>query len=116
MKIPLFPLDLVLFPGAPLPLHIFEPRYREMVAECLAANTPFGVVRAQRDGLAVIGCSAQIVRVLHSYADGRSDMLTQGMDRFEINQLDESRSFLQADVTVMPDMGETSVRAAREAS
>jgi Lon protease-like protein len=114
MKIPLFPLDLVLFPGAPLPLHIFEPRYREMVTECLAANTPFGVVRAQRDGLAVIGCSAQIVRVLHSYADGRSDILTQGIDRFEIDQLDESRSFLQADVTVMPDMGETSVRAARE--
>ncbi|HEX6770563.1 MAG TPA: LON peptidase substrate-binding domain-containing protein [Acidobacteriaceae bacterium] len=114
MKIPLFPLDLVLFPGAPLPLHIFEPRFREMVAECLATNTLFGVVRAERDGLAVIGCSAQIVRVLHSYPDGRSDILTQGMDRFEIDQIDDSRSFLQADVTVLPDMGEPSIRAARE--
>jgi Lon protease-like protein len=114
MKIPLFPLDLVLFPGAPLPLHIFEPRYREMVAECLAANTLFGVVRAQPDGLAVIGCSAQIVRVLHSYADGRSDILTQGIDRFEIDQLDESRSFLQADVTLIPDAGKLSIRAQRE--
>lgn len=114
MKIPLFPLDLVLFPGAPLPLHIFEPRFREMVAECLATNTLFGVVRAERDGLAVIGCSAQIVRVLHSYPDGRSDILTQGMDRFEIDQIDDSRSFLQADVTILPDMGEPSIRAARE--
>jgi Lon protease-like protein len=114
MKIPLFPLELVLFPGAPLPLHIFEPRFREMVAECLATNRLFGVVRAERDGLAVIGCSAQIVRVLHSYPDGRSDILTQGMDRFEIDQIDDSRSFLQADVTVLPDMGEPSIRAARE--
>ena len=62
MKIPLFPLDLVLFPGVPLPLHIFEPRYREMIAECIADNAPFGVVRAQRDGLAVVGCTAQVVR------------------------------------------------------
>jgi Lon protease-like protein len=115
MKIPLFPLELVLFPEAPLPLHIFEPRYREMIADCRATNTLFGVVRAsQRDGLAVIGCTAQIVRVLHSYADGRSDILTQGMDRFEINQIDDSRSFLQAEVTVLPDMGEPSIRAARE--
>jgi Lon protease-like protein len=114
MKIPLFPLDLVLFPGAPLPLHIFEPRYREMIGECLATNTLFGVVRVQREGVAVIGCSAQIVRVLHSYPDGRSDILTQGMERFEIDQIDDSRSFLQAEVTVLPDMGELSIRATRE--
>lgn len=114
MKIPLFPLDVVLFPGAPLPLHIFEPRYREMIAECVAGNAVFGVVRAQRDGLAVIGCTAQVVRVLHSYPDGRSDILTQGMDRFEIEQLDDSRSFLQAEVDLLPDAGEPATRAARE--
>src|SRR6476660_3378912 len=88
MKIPLFPLDLVLFPGVPLPLHIFEQRYREMIAECMASSAPFGIVRAQRDGLTVIGCTARIVRVLHKYPDGRSDILTQGVDRFEIEQLD----------------------------
>jgi Lon protease-like protein len=114
MKIPLFPLDVVLFPGAPLPLHIFEPRYREMVAECIAGNRAFGVVRAQHDGLAVIGCTAQVVRVLHSYTDGRSDILTQGIDRFEIEQLDDSRSFLQAEVDLLPDAGELATRAARE--
>jgi Lon protease-like protein len=114
MKIPLFPLDLVLFPGVPLPLHIFEQRYREMIAECIASNALFGVVRAQREGLAVVGCSAQVVRVLHSYPDGRNDILTQGIDRFEIEQLDDSRSFLQAEVDLLPDTGATAGRSARE--
>jgi Lon protease-like protein len=114
MKIPLFPLDLVLFPGVPLPLHIFEQRYREMIAECMANSAPFGIVRAQRDGLAVVGCTARIVRVMHKYPDGRSDILTQGVDRFEIEQLDDSRSFLQAEVDLLPDTGETADRSARE--
>ena len=114
MKIPLFPLDLVLFPGVPLPLHIFEQRYREMIAECMANSAPFGIVRAQRDGLTVVGCTARIVRVLHKYPDGRSDILTQGIDRFEIEQLDDSRSFLQAEVDLLPDTGEEADRSARE--
>ena len=114
MKIPLFPLDVVLFPGVPLPLHIFEPRYREMIAECLAANAAFGVVRAQRDGLAIVGCTAQVVRVLQSYPDGRSDILAQGVERFEIVQLDNSRSFLQAEVDLLPDTAQPATRGARE--
>jgi Lon protease-like protein len=118
MKIPLFPLELVLFPRVPLSLHIFEPRYRRMIAECIAGNAPFGVVRAERDGLAVVGCTAQVVRVLHSYPDGRSDILTQGVDRFEIEQLldrgEDSRSFLQAEVDLLPDTGAPAARSARE--
>lgn len=114
MKIPLFPLELVLFPGMPLPLHIFEPRYREMIAECITANAPFGVVRALRDGLAIVGCTAQVIRVLRSYPDGRSDILTQGVDRFEIEQLDNSRSFLQAQVDLLPDTGPPAERSTRE--
>ncbi|MGA9719751.1 MAG: LON peptidase substrate-binding domain-containing protein [Acidobacteriaceae bacterium] len=123
MKIPLFPLDLVLFPGVPLPLHIFEPRYRQMTAECLAANTPFGIVRARPEGLAVIGCTAQIVRVLHRYPDGRSDILTQGVERFEIEQLidqgpmgqgGDTRAWLQAEVDLLPDTGDQAMRSARQ--
>jgi Lon protease-like protein len=114
MKIPLFPLDTVLFPGAPLPLHIFEPRYREMISECEANEAPFGVVRAQREGLAVVGCTARIVRVLQRYPDGRSDILTQGVDRFEIELLDDSRNFLQAEVDLLPDTGDPAPRSARE--
>ncbi|HEV2274594.1 MAG TPA: LON peptidase substrate-binding domain-containing protein [Acidobacteriaceae bacterium] len=114
MKIPLFPLDLVLFPGTALPLHIFENRYKEMIAECLARGSGFGVVRAQRDGLAVIGCSAIIVRVLERYSDGRLDILCQGSDRFEIENLDNSRSFLQAEVDFFDDDGGCADRTLRE--
>jgi Lon protease-like protein len=114
MKIPLFPLDTVLFPGIPLPLHIFEERYREMIAFCIAEKASFGVVRAQREGLAVIGCTAEIVRVLYEYPDGRSDVLTQGVERFEIEQLDDSRSYLQAEVDLLPDVAGSASRYVRE--
>ncbi len=103
MKIALFPLDVVLFPGVPLPLHIFEERYREMVSECLAGDLEFGVVRAQREGLAIAGCTAGIAKVLRRYPDGRIDILCEGRQRFEIEQLDNSRAFLQAEVDFFDD-------------
>ena len=103
MKIALFPLDMVLFPGVPLPLHIFEERYQEMVGECLAGDLEFGVVRAQREGLAIAGCTAGITKILRSYPDGRIDVLCQGKRRFEIEQLDNSRKFLQAEVDFYDD-------------
>jgi Lon protease-like protein len=114
MRISLFPLDAVLFPGAPLPLHIFEDRYREMIAECLDDGSVFGVVRAQREGLAVIGCTAHIVRILERYPDGRLDILCEGVERFEIEMLDNSRAFLQAEVDVLPDRAESANRRDRE--
>jgi Lon protease-like protein len=114
MKVPLFPLDVVLFPGTPLPLHIFEERYKQMVGECLSDQSAFGVVRAQREGLAVIGCMATIVRVLHEYDDRRLDILCHGQDRFEIEQLDNSRSYLQAEVDFFADDGVESTRRMRE--
>ena len=64
MKIPLFPLGTVLFPKAALPLHIFEERYREMVGECLRDEAEFGVVRAEREQMALVGCTAKIARVV----------------------------------------------------
>src|ERR1700685_3016257 len=67
LLIPLFPLDVVLFPGAPLPLHIFEPRYKEMIGECLAQHLHFGVIRAAEKGLADVGCTAEIVTVVKEY-------------------------------------------------
>jgi len=114
MKISLFPLDVVLFPGAVLPLHIFEERYKEMIGECLAAHSSFGVVRAQQEGLSVIGCAARILRVTHRYDDGRLDILCQGANRFEIENLDNSRSFLQAEVDFFGDEGLPATRAKRE--
>jgi Lon protease-like protein len=114
MKIPLFPLEVVLFPEAALPLHIFEDRYKEMVSLCLTENIAFGVVCAQREGLAVVGCTAEIVRILEKYPDGRMDILCQGAKRFEIENLDNSRSFLQAEVDFFGDEGLPASRAMRE--
>ncbi len=101
--LPLFPLDLVLFPGTPLPLHIFEPRYREMISECLDRKMSFGVVRAKEEGVAEIGCTAEIITVTRKYPDGRMDIVTEGRERFEVMQVNQERSFLQAEVLYLQD-------------
>ncbi len=101
--LPLFPLDLVLLPGVPLPLHIFEPRYREMIAECLEQKKMFGVVRASDEGVADIGCTAEIVSITKKYDDGRMDILTRGVERFEVLEVNEERSFLQAEISLVHD-------------
>ena len=101
--LPLFPLDVVLLPGTPLPLHIFEPRYKEMIGECLAKKTPFGVIRVLDEGLAEVGCTAEIVTVTKEYDDGRMDLIAEGRKRFEVVELNQDRSFLQAHVLLVPD-------------
>ncbi len=101
--VPLFPLDVVLFPGASLPLHIFEPRYREMISECLEQHRPFGVVRSKDDGFAEIGCTAEIITVAKRYDDGRMDIVTEGRQRFEVMQVSQERSFLQAEIVPVDD-------------
>ena len=101
--LPLFPLDLVLFPGTSLPLHIFEPRYKEMISECLDRKKSFGIVRAKEEGVAEIGCTAEIITVAKKYPDGRMDILTQGRERFEVMQVNQERSFLQAEVLYLQD-------------
>jgi Lon protease-like protein len=101
--LPLFPLDLVLLPGTPLPLHIFEPRYREMISECLDRSQHFGVLRTKEQELAEIGCTAEILTVTKKYEDGRMDIVTEGRVRFEVLQLNQERSFLQAEVIYLRD-------------
>lgn len=101
--IPIFPLDLVLFPGEALPLHIFEPRYKEMIAECMAEAKPFGIVRGKDDNVADIGCTAEIIGITKKYPDDRMDIETAGRRRFEIVQTNEERSFLQAEVLYQDD-------------
>ena len=99
----LFPLNVVLLPGTPLPLHIFEPRYKEMIGECRANNAPFGVVRALEEGMAEVGCTAEIVSVTKEYSDGRLDLVAEGRKRFEVLELKQERAFLQAEVLLVPD-------------
>jgi Lon protease-like protein len=101
--LPLFPLEVVLLPGAPLPLHIFEPRYKEMIAECRATNAAFGVVRVLEQGIAEIGCTAEIITITREYPDGRLDLIAQGRERFEILEVNRERSFLRGEVLLIPD-------------
>jgi Lon protease-like protein len=108
--LPLFPLDAVLLPGAPLPLHVFEPRYKEMIAECLERKQRFGVLRAKNSEVAEIGCTAEILNVVKKYDDGRMDIVTQGRQRFEVMQINSERSFLQAEVFYLRDDPGTATR------
>jgi Lon protease-like protein len=101
--LPLFPLQVVLFPGAQLPLHIFEDRYKEMIGEAIQTRSEFGVVLASEKGIVNTGCSATVNRVLKQYPDGRMDILTVGRRRFEILLLNEERSFLRGAVEFFDD-------------
>jgi len=107
LLLPLFPLEVVLFPHTAMPLHIFEPRYKEMIGECLAQEQPFGVVRAKESSLAEIGCSAEIIAVAKKYEDGKLDIVTEGRQRFRVQRVDHERSFLQGEVEYFDDDSET---------
>ncbi len=101
--IPLFPLGLVLFPGMPLPLHIFEERYKLMINECLDQNKAFGVVLYNGHQIQDIGCSAVIIRVLKQYDDGKMDIVCMGQKRFFIKNLFESNTYLESEVIFFDD-------------
>ncbi len=101
--LPLFPLTLVLLPRTPLPLHIFEDRYKEMIGEALDSDSEFGIVLVMKRGLAGIGCSARIRELLRKLEDGRMDILAEGRQRFEILSTDNERNFLRGRVRYFQD-------------
>ncbi len=101
--LPIFPLEVVLLPHTPLPLHIFEERYKEMIGECLDSGGEFGVVLAKGGGVLRVGCTASIEKVLERHDDGRLDILTLGQRRFEIESIDTERSYFRAHVAFFDD-------------
>jgi ATP-dependent Lon protease len=106
-RIPLFPLNVVLFPGEELPLHIFEPRYRSMVRECLDGRSPFGLLLAMDDGITRVGCTAEILEVVKRYPDGRMDIITVGRDPFRIVELFTEDPLLEGQVDYLEDRDAT---------
>jgi len=102
-RIPLFPLNVVLFPVEQLPLHIFEPRYRRMVRECLEAKSPFGMLLALPNGVVRVGCTAEIVDVVRKYEDGRMDILTVGREAFRILEVFTDDPLLQGQIDYLED-------------
>jgi Lon protease-like protein len=117
MQLPLFPLNTVLFPGATLPLHIFEPRYRQMIGECVDEERPFGVVLIER-GAEVgegavphrVGVTAQVT-VVDRLADGRMNILCIGQDRFRILDTSSERAYLTGAVELLADQDADSAPA-----
>ena len=102
-RIPIFPLDVVLFPGIPLPLHIFEERYKLMVHECMEQRREFGVVMTRGDGVAAVGCTAAILQVVKQYPDGRMDILTVGRTPFQMSDVFDEKPYLEASVEYLED-------------
>jgi Lon protease-like protein len=101
--IPVFPLQLVVFPRTHLPLHIFEDRYKEMAGNAIRDRSDFGIVLARDRGIVNAGCTVTIEKVLEMYSDGRMDILTRGVRRFEIESLNEEKDYLQAEVSFFDD-------------
>jgi len=102
-RIPLFPLNVVLLPGAELPLHIFEPRYREMVKNCLKEKSEFGMLLSLPKGVARVGCTAEILDVAKRYDDGRMDIVTAGRAPFRVVELFTEDPLLEGQVDYLED-------------
>lgn len=111
-ELPLFPLNLVLFPMQSLALHIFEDRYKEMIRHCIDTDSTFGIVMLER-GMAeegrsraeplpsMIGCTAHISQV-QELPDGRMNIVVVGRERFKIHAFDTAKAYLRGTVEYLP--------------
>jgi ATP-dependent Lon protease len=102
-EIGLFPLKLVLVPGEQAPLHIFEPRYRELIGECLELGTEFGLVLEDEQGMRDVGVSCAVVEVIERFPDGRLNVVVEARERFELLGVTGGRSYRTGEVEVAPD-------------
>ncbi len=107
--IPLFPLNVVLMPGTPQPLHIFEDRYKQMINECLEDETEFGMVLADDSGTREVGCTAKIVELIERYDDGRLVVMVEGSRRFKLNNVLTGKPYYVGDVEYIEEEGEEDV-------
>ena len=116
-EIGLFPLGIVLLPTERVPLHVFEPRYRELIGECLEEDGEFGMLFADEEGVREVGTLARVSDVLERFDDGRLNVVVEGGVRFRVERLTRGRSFMTAVVEPLEDdsssvEGETAARAA----
>jgi Lon protease-like protein len=102
-EIGLFPLDLVLLPSERVPLHIFEDRYKELIGECVAEDGEFGLILETEDGLREVGTLTGVLEVIHTFDDGRMNVLVEGHDRFRLAHETEGRSFRTAEIEPLED-------------
>jgi len=113
---PLFPLEIVALPFEAVPLHIFEPRYRTMIAQCLESGSEFGIVWASEDGLRQVGCACEIAEVLERHEDGRLDILTRGTRPFRLVEAHENLPYPAGTIEWLDDKPEPPDPATAEAA
>jgi Lon protease-like protein len=113
---PLFPLALVALPSEYVPLHIFEARYRTMVAECLERDRELGIVWLSDDELKPIGCAVAIERVLERMEDGRINILTRGTRPFRLIERKDDLAYPAGTVEFLGDRAEQRDEAASQAA
>jgi Lon protease-like protein len=104
-EIGLFPLGIVLLPTERVPLHIFEPRYRELIGECIENECEFGLVFADENGVRELGTRARVDEVLERFDDGRMNIVVEGGERFLVERMTRGRSFMTAEVVPVDDEG-----------
>ena len=85
--IPIFPLAVVVFPGEHLNLHIFEPRYKQLIKDCFESKKPFGIPAVINNQVAEMGTLVKVIEISKSYDDGKMDIKTEGMDVFKILEI-----------------------------
>ncbi|MCX8051770.1 MAG: LON peptidase substrate-binding domain-containing protein [Chlorobi bacterium] len=106
----LFPLGTVLFPGAYLPLHIFEHRYRRLVAECIETDQPFGINLFDEGDLHLIGCTARVRGILRHYDDGRLDIVVVGQRRYLLQAIeDASKPYIVGTIEYYDDRPDSTI-------
>src|SRR5262249_165592 len=99
----LFPLGIVVLPGELTPLHIFEPRYRELVGEAIDSDAPFGILLTDDDGLRDVGTTVRVTEVVERFDDGRFVVIAEGGEGLRLVRFTEGRSFRTGEVETVAD-------------
>ena len=106
-EIGLFPLNLVLVPGEQAPLHVFEPRYRELIGECLDFGNDFGLLLEDDEGMREVGTRCKVIEVIDRFPDGRLNVVVEATERFQLLEVTDGREFRTAEVETLPDESDT---------
>ena len=103
MNINLFPLGIVAFPNKSIPLHIFEERYKKMINNCMNNKEEFGVVYQNKKGIANVGCTVNVTKLLKKYSDGRMDIMSKGNKIFKLDSKRVVDEIVVGEITILPD-------------
>ncbi len=117
MFLALFPLQLVLFPGEEIPLHIFEPRYKQLIAECRDEGITFGIPALSGGNVSQVGTEVELVRILMTHDTGEMDIVVRGIRVFKIDELQvevPGKLYSAATVTIVENEADADRETGRE--